>query len=91
MNEVTSNLRNRDYQTYLGYLIQFLSMESETEWNLNNQFHIDVIEFVETILKVMDTSMYSKLREDLRINDIIDEKNLICLPFLLFQFYEDKH
>jgi hypothetical protein len=84
LNEVTSNLRNRDYQTYLGYLIQFLSMESETEWNLNNQFHIDVIEFVETILKVMDTSMYSKLREDLRINDIIDEKefDLFTIPTL---------
>lgn len=84
LQEITSNLRNREYETYFKYLDFFLSIDCETEWNFNNQFHIDVIEFVETILKVMDVSTYSRLRDDLKISGHLNESqiDLLTLPVL---------
>ncbi|CAI8496459.1 unnamed protein product [Hanseniaspora opuntiae] len=84
LQEITSNLRNREYETYFKYLDFFLSIDCETEWNFNNQFHIDVIEFVETILKVMDVSTYARLRNDLKISGHLNESqiDLLTLPVL---------
>lgn len=79
LQEITSNLRNREYVTYFKYLDFFLSIDCETEWNFNNQFHIDVIEFVETILKVMDVSTYARLRDDLKISGHLNESQIDLL------------
>ncbi|XBW37646.1 hypothetical protein QEN19_003227 [Hanseniaspora menglaensis] len=64
-HELNSNLRNREYGLLLNYLKQFLTINSDTNWNLHNQFHVDSFEFIKIVLNNSINEHKTKFRQQL--------------------------
>lgn len=80
--ELNTHLRNRDFDLFLSYLNKFLAINSDINWNLHNQFHVDSLEFIKIILKNANRDLKQKIKQHFNIK--LSDENSKLTDLVLF-------